>query len=338
MRWEPLYEVTQVKGDGEAHPQLSPDDPFADYETWDAGNLGNNAAKEAWMLKYEYARSALKLGLGHERTLGINPFQFGLIGGTDMHTGFADPDESNFFGKFPDSEPSPERSSNKMGGILWPNWQLASSGYAAVWAHDNTRESIYAALKRRETYATTGSRITVRLFGGWDFEPEDAWRPNLAATGYDRGVPMGGELAESTSGSRTGNSPRLLVMASRDPDGANLERIQVIKGWQGADGQLHEKVYDVAIAPGIAAEPGSGQGTVKGASYSNASGAAQLATVWRDPDFEPAARSFYYVRVLEIPTPRWTAYDASYFELELAPEIPTVTRERAYTSPIWYSP
>jgi hypothetical protein len=338
LRWEPLYEVTQVKGDGEAHPLLSPEDPFADYETWDADNIARDVPKEDWMLRYEYARSALKLGLGHERSLGVNPFQFGLIGGTDIHTGFADPDESNFFGKFPDSEPGPDRSSNNMGGSLWPNWRLAASGYAAVWAHENTRESIFAAMKRRETYATTGSRITVRLFAGWDFEADDVFRPDLAATGYARGVPMGGVLAGPDGGRAADSSPRLLVMAARDPDGANLARIQVVKGWRDGDGQLREKVYDAVLAPGIDADEVTGAGSVKGATYDNSIGAPQLATVWRDPDFDPSARAFYYVRVLEIPTPRWTAYDASYFKLELPPGIPVVTRERAYTSPIWYSP
>ncbi|MGI9287782.1 MAG: DUF3604 domain-containing protein [Pseudomonadales bacterium] len=338
-RWEPIYEVTQVKGDGEAHPRLSPDDPFADYETWDEGNLDRSAKKEPGMLKHEYARSALKQGLAYDQQFGVNPFQFGLIGSTDIHTGFADPDESNFFGKFPDSEPSAERSGSNMAGVLWPNWRLASSGYAAVWAHENTRESIFAALKRRETYATTGSRIAVRVFGGWDFERKDVWRSDFAATGYERGVPMGSELPANEGGSNKRNSPRFMVMASRDPDGANIDRIQIVKGWQAAEGELREKVYDAVIAKHPqAADTRPEVGTVKGATYSNALGAAQLATVWRDPDFDPAERAFYYVRVLEIPTPRWTAYDASYFELELAPEVPTVTRERAYTSPIWYRP
>ena len=340
LRWEPLYEVTQVKGDGEAHPQLSPDDPYADHETWDQDNLAHDTPKQPWMLRYEYARSALKLGLGHEASLGVNPFQFGLIGGTDIHTGFADPDERNFFGKFPDSEPGPERAASKMGGILWPNWRLASSGYAAVWAQRNTRDSIFEAFKRRETYATTGSRLVVRLFGGWDFESEDAWRPDLAAAGYARGVPMGGELTGSDVGLARGKAPRFLVMATRDPDGANIERLQIIKGWQGVDGALKERVYDIAIAP--SAPPGddveAGEVPASGAQYSNRWGSAQLSAVWRDPDFDPSQRAFYYLRVLEIETPRWTAYDADYFGLDLPPEVPTVTRERAYTSPIWFRP
>lgn len=334
MRWEPVYEVTQVKGDGEAHPQLSPQDPFADFETWDEDNLDRSVAKEPWMLKYEYARSALKLGLALEKQIGANPFKFGLVGGTDIHTGFADPDEANFFGKFADSNPAPSRSNSQMGGHLWPNWRLVSSGYAAVWAHDNTRESIFDAMQRRETYATTGPRIAVRFFAGWEFDDEDVWRSDFVAHGYAAGVPMGGELHLAPAG----KAPHIMVIANRDPDGANLDRIQVVKGWQDSSGELQEKVYDVALASGAMERTDQGTVDLSNASYSNSIGEPQLAVVWKDPDFDPGLRAFYYLRVLQIPTPRWSAYDASYFGMEMAPGVPALTRERAYTSPVWYNP
>ncbi|MGE0668837.1 MAG: DUF3604 domain-containing protein [Sphingomonadales bacterium] len=340
-RWEPLYEATQVKGDGETHPFVSPDDEFADYETWDDGNLGITAPKENWMLQYEYARSALREGLRHEAELGINPFKVGLVGSTDSHNGMTAVEENNFFGKFVDSEPSPERTSNRMATRMWPNWTLASSGLAAVWAKENTRTALFDAMKRKETYATTGSRITVRFFGGWSYEAKDVARPDYAEIGYRKGVPMGGDLANAPKGAPA----RFMVLAAKDPDGANLDRIQVVKGWLDGAGKTHEKVYDVALSDGRKVDPKTGKAPPVGstvdvadASYTNTIGEPVLATVWTDPEFDPALRAFYYVRVLEIPTPRWTAYDARFYGLKLPPEVPMVTQDRAYTSPIWYTP
>jgi Protein of unknown function (DUF3604) len=340
-RWEPVYEVTQVKGDGEAHPLLSPDDEFADFETWDGDNIARTVAKTEAMLPHEYARSALKIGLGLEQKLGANPFQFGMIGSTDSHTTLATADDNNFWGKFRDSEPSAERTHNKMGGTLWQNWKLAASGYAAIWARENTREALYDALKRKEVYATTGPRIALRFFGGWNFKPADIDSPDLADIGYSGGVPMGGMLH------KTGNrqSPRFLVKALKDPDGANLDRIQIVKGWRDADGILHEQVFDVALSDARTVDATTGKApplastvNIKQASYSNSIGAASLGTLWEDPDFDAQQHALYYARVIEIPTPRWTAYDAKYFELELPENIPMVTRERVYSSPIWYQP
>ncbi len=344
MRWEPVVEVTQIKGDGETHPLLSPDDGFADYENWDEGNFDGVPKTEA-MLPHEYARSALKIGLQVEQNEGANPYRFGMIGSTDSHTALATAAEDNFFGKHSGVEPGPDRWKQpvgKSGDRVVLGWEQVASGYAAVWATDNTREALWDALKRREVYATTGSRITVRLFGGWSFEAEDALDPDLARTGYAKGVPMGGILP--AKGTR--EAPGFLVAASRDPRGANLDRIQIIKGWVDAEGETHERVHDVvwsdsdrrkADASGRPPPAGNTVDTAS-ASWKNSIGAAELAAVWHDPAFDPAQRAFYYARVIEIPTPRWTAYDAARFGVTMDDGVPMVTQERAYTSPIWYSP
>lgn len=341
-RWEPLYEVTQVKGDGEAHPTLSPEDEFADFENWDEDNIGRTEKKEDWMLQHEYARSALKLGMKYEKSLGINPFKVGLIGSTDGHNTISTTEEEAFFGKFPESEPSPERLSNAMANnMLWETWRIVASGYAAVWARENTRQALFDAMKRREVYATTGSRIQVRFFGGWSYQEADLNHPNYLDIAYKQGVPMGGDLTKAPSKT----APRFMVTAAKDPDGANLDRVQVIKGWLDREGKLHEKVYDVAWSGDRVANPETGDlppvgntVDVKNATYANSIGEGDLATLWTDPDFDPRERAFYYVRVLEIPRPRWTTYDAAYFELEIPEGAPPSIQDRAYTSPIWYTP
>lgn len=336
-RWEPVYEVTQIKGDGEAHPKLSPEDPYADYETWDTGNfpVGDGAVpKTDAMLPHEYARSALKMGLKVDSELGGNPFAFGMIGSTDAHTGLSAVEEDNFFGKFPESEPNAKRAVTNMDWLQWPNAMLTSSGLAAVWATENTREGVFDAIKRKEVYATTGPRIGLRVFGGWNFAASDVLKHDFHVVGYARGVPMGGELSKA----KAGQAPTLMIMAQKAANGANLDRVQVVKGWLDAQGDLHEKIYDVAIAPG-AVEPGSaGTVDIDNATYTNSIGSAQLATVWKDPEFSAAERAFYYVRVLEIPTPRWTAVDAEHFGTSLNAGTETTTQERAYGSPIWYQP
>jgi len=344
MGWEPLYEVTQIKGDGEAHSFLSPDDEFADYETWDQGNLNLSVAKKPEMLQYEYARSALKVGLQLEKKTGVNPYKFGMIGGTDSHTALATAEEENFFGKMAAYEPSPNRS---LSEITFPGselklmgWEQVASGYAGVWARDNTREALFDAMERKEVYATTGPRMLVRLYGGWQFEASDATNRTPAQIGYRKGVPMGGDLHKAPAG----KAPTFLVAALKDPIGANLDRYQIIKGWQDAKGELHEQVYDVVWSG--EREPGSdgklppvgSTVDVPNASWTNTIGTPELSAVWTDPDFDPAQRAFYYGRVIEIPTPRWTAYDAKKFGIKLPAEVPMVTQERAYTSPIWYTP
>ena len=342
-RWEPLYEITQIKGDGEAHPFLSPDDEFADYETWAFGNLDLSEVKTNDMLKYEYAREALKRGLEYQAKHGVNPFEFGVIGSTDSHTSLATAEEDNFFGKHSGSEPSASRvmhkfMSNENGTIY--SWKEVSSGYAAVWAQENTRESLWDAMMRRETYGTTGSRMTIRLFGGWEYTLADARSPDLAAVGYAKGVPMGGEMGERSSTL----SPSFLVAASRDPIGGNLDRIQIVKGWYDAKGGLQEKVYNVAWGGNRQLDrrgklPAVGSTVnVAMATWENTIGAPELATVWRDPDFDAKEQAFYYARVIEIPTPRWTAYDAQRFGIEMPDNVPMTTQERGYTSPIWYKP
>lgn len=341
-RWEPLYEVTQIKGDGEAHPKLSPNDEFADYENWDRSNLGP-FPKEDWMLQYEYGREALKNGLRHEEKLGVNPFKFGMIGSTDSHTGLPTAEEDNFFGKHSGTEPSSSRMDNDVAHfppISWPGWYQAASGYAAVWATENTREAIFDAMMRRETYASTGTRLTVRFFGGWDFNADDTITRLPANAGYRKGVPMGGDLANAPDG----KAPNFLVAARKDAYSGNLDRIQIIKGWLDDDGETQERVYDVicsddrAIVNQRCDRPVGNTVDVANATWTNSIGEPELITVWEDPDFDPDERAFYYTRVLEIPTPRWTAYEAKYYEVDAPVESPMTTQERAYTSPIWYTP
>lgn len=344
-KWERLYEATQTKGDGETHPFLSPNDEFADFERWDKGNLDGSVKKTNDMLAGEYVRSAYKNGLKLEAKLGINPYKFGLVSGSDAHTGLTAMEEDNFFGKVTPMEPSPERLhgtfvKNPQTGVTIMDWEVCAAGYAAVWATDNTREAIWDAMQRKETYATTGSRMAVRFFGGWDFEKSDAATRNPAFTGYSKGVPMGGDL----TGPPSGKSPTFLVAALKDPIGGNLDRIQVIKGWMDAAGELHEKVYDVAWSgdrrPDANGKLPSVGSTVDlaTATWTNTIGATELITVWQDPDFRPGERAFYYARVIEIPTPRWTAYDAVKFGVKPTEGTRLTITERAYTSPIWFTP
>jgi hypothetical protein len=342
-KWEPLYEATQIKGDGEAHPFLSPNDEFADFGTWDKGNLNLSESKTDDMLVYEYARSGLQLGLQLEEKLGTNPFKFGMIGSTDSHTALATADDDNFFGKHAGSEPSAERWEHpfaKFGDLEILGWETLASGYIAVWAPENTRTALFDAMERKETYATTGPRMLVRFFGGWDFEEADAVTRVPAAVGYQKGVPMGGDLRNAPAGA----SPTFLVAALKDPLGGNLDRIQIIKGWVDSDNR-HERIYDVAVSDGrtIGSDgrcktPVGSTVDVANANWTNSIGDTEIITVWKDPDFDPDQRAFYYVRVLEIPTPRWTAYDAKYFGIEMGDEVPMTIQQRAYTSPIWYTP
>jgi hypothetical protein len=348
IRWERLYEATQTKGDGETHPFLSPNDEFAAFERWDKGNLDGSVAKTKEMLEFEYARAALKNGLALEARLGANPYKFGLVGSSDAHTGLTAMEEDNFFGKTTPQEPSPERMhatfmNNPKTGVKILDWEVSSSGYAAVWATENTREALWDAMQRRETYATTGTRMVVRLFGGWDFEPADANDRMPARVGYTKGVPMGGDLTAAPQG----KVPTFLVAALKDPIGANLDRYQIVKGWLDARGVLHEKVYDVAwgdaekrpLDPKTGSIPPVGSTVdVANAVWTNTIGDPELVAVWKDPDFDPAQRAFYYGRVIEIPTPRWTAYDAKRFGVQPSPGTTMTLQERAYTSPIWYTP
>jgi len=346
-RWEPLYEVTQIKGDGEAHPVLSPNDEFADFETWDKGSFGP-VPKTPDMLPREYARPAYKRGLQYEESLGVNPFKFGMVGSTDAHTGLPTTQEDNFFGKVAGLEPTSDaiRFDEVIAGRPAPVGsqifarETSASGLAAVWAHENTREAIWDAMARKEVYATTGTRLLVRVFAGYEFVAEDLSRSDFAAHGYANGVPMGGDLATA----EPDQTPGFLIRALRDLDGANLDRIQVVKGWLDSAGMLHEQIYDVAWSgdrkPNAEGKvPAVGNTVdVDNATYRNSIGAAMLQAFWQDPDFDPEERAFYYVRVLEIPTPRWTTFDAKFFGVDLPSDVPASIQERAYTTPVWYSP
>jgi hypothetical protein len=346
-KWERLYEITQTKGTGEAHPFLSPNDEFASFEIWDKGNLDGSVAKTKDMLEFEYARSAYKNGLKLEQELGTNPYKFGLVGSSDAHTGLSALEEENFFGKTTPQEPSPERMTkaffdNPKTGVKVMDWEVGSSGYVGVWATDNTREALWDAMERKETYGTTGPRMLVRFFGGWEFEPADAHNRLPAAIGYTKGVPMGGNLSNAPQG----KSPTFLVAVLKDPIGANLDRIQIIKGWLDAEGKTQEKVYDVVWSDADQRQPGrdgklppvGSTVDVENATWTNTIGDPELITVWQDPDFDPSLRAFYYARVLEIPTPRWTAYDAKRFGVKPLPGTTMTLQERAYTSPVWYTP
>ncbi len=342
-RWEPLYEATQIKGDGEAHPFLSPNDEFADYETWDQGNLDLSEAKENDMLQYEYARSGLQVGLRAEAELGVNPYKFGMIGSTDSHTGLATAGEDNFFGKHSGTEPGPERYLHPMAKIddlEYTSWSMVASGYAAVWATENTRRAIFDAMMRRETYATTGPRMTVRFFGGWDFTAADAETRLPANVGYAKGAPMGATFRAAPEG----ESMTFLVAALKDPLSGNLDRIQIVKGWLDSSGGRQEKVYDVEWSgdrtpgPDGKLPPVGNTVDVAAATWANTIGAPELIGVWEDPDFDASQSAVYYARVLEIPTPRWTAYEAQRYQITMPDEVPMITQERAYTSPIWYTP
>ena len=345
IRYEPLAEVTQMKGDGEAHPFLSPDDEFADFETMDAGNISGSVAKTPDMLSKEYARSALLEGLRLGERLGTNPFKFGMIGSTDAHTGLPTSREENNFSKAHIVEPAADRAEHVLIQGVIPELSVfevdvGASGLAAVWARENTRESIWDAMARKEVYATTGTRLTVRVFAGWDFEEDEVQRPDFAREGYRRGVPMGGDLSDAASGV----APKLMIRALRDPDGANLDRVQVIKGWLDASGETHERIYDVACSDNRAIRdrrcerPVGNTVDIEDASYTNTIGEPFLVAYWEDPDFDRNQSAFYYVRVLEIPTPRWTAYDAKFFNVEMPEGTTMELQDRAYTSPIWYTP
>ena len=343
---EPVVEATQIKGDSEAHPFLSPNDEFAGYGTegWDKANLNAKEKTTPDMYAGNYVREALKRGLAIQQRTGENPYKFGLIGSTDSHTSLATADEENFFGKHTGNEPTKDGKDRvtpamNLGSRLGRfNWHYLSSGYAGVWAKANTREAIFDAFMRREVYATTGPRMTVRIFGGWDFSEEDL-RGDWVKAGYARGVPMGGDLKQGNG------TPSFIISALKDTDGANLDRVQVVKGWVDGSGNLQEKVFNVAWSHPESRKLSNGKlpdvgNTVnlQTAEYSNTIGTAQLQTVWRDPEFNSAQRAFYYVRVIEIPSPRWVLYDAVRYKLKLPKEVPLISQERAYSSPIWYNP
>ena len=343
QRWERLYELYQYKGSSEAHPSLAPSDELSNFGIWDTADLGGNA-KTKDSTATEYWRDALLNGMKLENVLGSNPFKLGAAAGTDTHTGIAGYEEKNFGGKFVDSEAgNPKRWSNlykKEQSYIRKDWTLMAQGITGVWSTANTRGALWDAMYRRETYASSGPRITLRVFGGFDFAAADAKAEGLATRGYAKGVPMGGDLKAAPAG----KVPVLLIAAMKDPDGANLDRVQVVKGWVDASGQTQQKVYDVKWSGDRKVDakgklpPVGNTVDLTTATYSNSIGAAELLTAWTDPTFDASQKAFYYVRAVEIPTPRWTAHDAVKFKVKMAPEVEMLVQERAVSSPIWYSP
>lgn len=350
MIWEPLVESTQMKGDSETHPMISPNDEFAGYGSWDKADIAGVQPKTPEMLPFEYTRSALQVGLQQLQELGVNPFKMGQIGSTDSHTALSTPRDENFMGKFASAEPKPDRWSHVAIPSLIGNdslntydYEMLASGLAGVWARENTREAIFDAMEAKEAYATTGTRIAVRFFGGWDYGQEDAFRPNAIEIGYQRGVPMGGDLPIAPDGA---DAPVFMVGALKDAWSGNLDRIQIIKGWVNTDGERRERIFDVAVSDGREIDKNGRVTSPVGntvdsatATWTNTIGAPELRTVWTDPDFDPALPAVYYARVLEIPTPTWQAFDELRFGISMNAEtIPRSHQERAYTSPIWYTP
>ncbi len=335
-RWESLVEITQMKGTSEVHPALSATDEFAEYEIRRKLLIGAPTPPNAG----DYVRSALVRGLEIEASVGTNPYKFGVVGATDGHVGISSVEEDNFYGKIAsDSHLSDHLPRERP--VIFPAWEMSASGLTGVWAEENTREGIFNALKRKEVYATTGPRIALRVFGGFNFSAGDAEANDIAAVGYSKGIAMGGDLSTAPAGT----APQLLIHASKDPVGANLDRVQVIKGWIDANNQSQERVYDVAWS-GERVRDSEGKVPAVGntvdlatAQYTNAIGAAQLATVWTDPEFDPNVSAFYYVRVIEIPTPRHSLYDAIALGVDVSvTNYPATIQERAYSSPIWYTP
>ena len=344
-RWEPLFEVYQIKGTSEAHPLLSPNDEYANFGIWDTANL-NGLPKARENLKGEYLREALKRGLALQEQFGTNPFKYGMVASTDTHNGLATGEkESDFWGKFVADQPGPKRWDHVMStdqdGYKRLGWTQVAAGITGVWSTANTREALWDSLQRKEVYASSGPRISVRFFGGYDFSKQDADPATLAATGYARGVPMGGDLKAAPAG----KAPTFLFAALKDPQGANLDAAQIIRGWVDAKGETHERIFNVAWSEQTTRKEVDGKLPPVGntvdlatATYQNSIGATELVGSFTDPEFDPAQRAFYYLRAVEIPTPRWTAYDAVRYQVKMTADVPMTEQERAVTSPIWYNP
>jgi hypothetical protein len=346
-KWEPLLEVTQIKGDSETHPDLATTDEFADFERFDFYLQALPQAQGYKAQQGDTARSALKAGLEIEQELGVNPFKFGMIGSTDAHTGIASAEEPNFWGKVSiDSTPENKRRNEAGSGDIYSNgvdsfngWNMSAGGLAAVWAKANTREEIIAAMQRRETYATTGPRIKVRLFAGWHFNEDDLASADIAATGYAKGVPMGGELYSAAEGA----APSFLVAATKGALDHNLDRIQIVKSWLNENNEAQEKIFNIAWSEGREFDvngrlnPVGNTANIRTGKTANTIGSDQLTTVWIDPEFDNQVNSVYYARVLQIPTVRHSQLDAIALGIETPYEGPATIQERAYTSPIWYT-
>ena len=336
-KWERVAEITQIKGDSETHSSLSPADEFADFENYPF--YIQREFTQYQPQRGDFVRSALKLGLELEQQLGINPYNFGVIGSTDSHTALSSAEEDNFHGKLAtDSIPANKQKHFSEDGRGSSGWAMSASGMAAVWSKENTRESILEAMQRREVYATTGPRIAVQFYGGIDFTADDLAAADLYTLATARGVPMGGELGQSDS------APTFIVLAAKDPIGANLDRVQIIKGWLDAQGQSKEQVFNVAwsderaLASDGSLPPVGNTVDLKTGKVDNTIGSPQLTAVWQDPQFDPQQAAFYYMRVLQIPSARHSLLDARALGMEHAVEKPDTIQERAYASSIWYRP
>ncbi len=347
-RNEPLTEVTQVKGTSETHPLLSPNDEFAGFEImeWYIGQ-----AKKVTKFDGGYVRKALKDGLELEGKVGVNPYKYGMVGGSDSHNAAGTYEEDNYFSKVGIRDAYPElRGSAPPKGQTWDKYKVpdgiarfstwGASGLTGVWAEENTREAIYGALRRKETFATTGPRIRVRFFAGYGLKGAEIASDAGVKAAYAGGVPMGGDLVGKADG-----APDFLVAAMRDTRSAPLQRVQIVKGWLDAKGKAQEKVFDVACSDGGKADPKSQRCPDNGATIDTKTcaipqdkGDAELATAWNDPEFDPKQNAFYYARVIENPTCRWSTWDAIRSGVEPSPHLPKTLQERAYTSPIWFIP
>jgi hypothetical protein len=335
-KWEHIAEITQIKGDSETHSTLSPEDEFADFENYPY--YIQRRWTEYQPQRGDFVREALKQGLELEQKLGQNPYTLGVIGSTDSHTALSSAEENNFHGKLAtDSIPANKNSKWNDDGPGATGWAMSASGMAAVWAKSNTREDIMDALERREVYATTGPRIALQFYGGTDFTEADLENADVHALATSRGVPMGGELHQP-------ETPIFIVLCAKDPKGANLDRVQIVKGWLDETGQSREKVFNVAWSNERQLNPDGSLPAIgntvnlKTGQVDDSIGAAQLAAIWTDPQFDASQSAFYYVRVLQIPTARHSLLDAIALGMEHAAEQPDTIQERAYTSSIWYRP
>jgi hypothetical protein len=336
---EPVMEIIQTKGQSDTHPAFSPNDEFADFEMFP--NMINVA--QASQIRYGYMRQGLGVGMALEEELGTNPFKFGIVAGADSHSAYSNNEEFNFHGSHGAVDDTPQK---RLNPAMQPsgdvNAAVASGGTTAIWAEENTRESLFAGLKRRETYGTSGTLIRLRFFGGWNLDSDLVTKDNFVEEAYAEGVPMGGDLPARPANA---DAPTFAVWALKDPESGNLDRVQIIKVFVNKWGRPGEKIYDVALSDERSVDPETGKAPpvgntvdVEKATYTNDIGDSQLSAVWTDPDFDPNQRALYYVRVLEIPTPRWTTYDAARNNLPLPEDYPATLQERAWSSPIWYTP
>ncbi len=337
---EPVFEMIQTKGSSDTHPLLSPNDEFADFELFP--NMINVARPGA--VKYSFFRQGLTEGIRLEQTLGYNPYKMGLVAGADVHSGYSGNEEWNWYGAHGELDDTPEkRLSPKMTSSGASSTMVGSAGTTAVWAEENTRASIFDAMKSKETYGTSGTLIRLRFFGGWNYPADITADDEFIKMAYNMGVPMGGDLKDKPSYVK---APTFAVWALKDPESGNLDRIQIVKVWLDKKFNRHsEKIYDVALSDGRKVDPKTGKApdvgntvNIKKATYTNKIGDSQLSAVWTDPDFDASIHAVYYVRVLEIPTPRWSTYDAVKNNLPLSTQVPATIQERAWSSPIWYTP